>query len=1054
MGTARVNARRPRLRVALLAAAAAGLLAAAGALAYFVSSATATAPVSVGSIEPPTNVTTQQSGPDVAVSWTAATLSSGAAVQGYAVTRSDGATVCGSPTLVTLDTCTDTSVPPGSYTYKVDAVYNSFDAPASSASVAVLTAPSITQQPASPSANTAPTFGWGGGGGSGYQCRIDGGPYAPCTSPDALSGLADGSHTFDVQATQGSSSGPAASYTWTVDTTAPTIATKPADPSNDPSPSFAFSHAEPSYTFRCRLDAAGYGPCTSPYTLAGLSNGPHTFRVQGVDADGVATAAASYTWTVDTTPPTNLLSISSGTANVLLAGSTLYYRGDIGGSFALTDAVTDPGSNPVSAGFPAIATSGWTHPAETVSSGSGSPPTISYTSSTFSFGANPSNPSGYAVTSTDAVGNSAASSLTFVNDTTAPSGGALTVAGTPASGAGSSSTTANAGFAIDSRTDFGEAQSPTQSGLGSSVLTVQSETLTAGACGAPGSGGPFMAPVTLTGAIQPAGIVTGYCYLYTLTGTDAVGNSASISTTIALDTTTPSTPTLAFSGLSGNTVYSSAFNTLYFRPAPGGAYTVTASSSAPSGIAGYTFSSLSASNFAGSQSGPQEAYTFGASATAPGSSPTVTATSNAGVTSAPAGYNLVRDTTAPTGGALTVDGAAASAGGSSSSTTSAGFPINGRTDFSEVQSASQSGLHASTLTVQSETLTGTTCGAPGSGGPFTTPVTITGTTQPPGIVTGACYRYTLTATDNVGNSATIATTVTATKVVTIPVGANPQGVGVDPLTNTIYVANTGGDNVSVINGATNTVTATVAVGSHPFPVVVDDPTTDTVYVANSDANSVSVISGATNTVIATIPVGSTPQGLGVDTATNTIYVANSASNTVSVISGATNTVTATIAVGSVPVGVAVDTVTNTVYVTNSFDADLSVINGATNTVTATVPAGNDPDAVAVDPATDTVYVADYNAGSVSVISGLTNTLTATVAVGPNPAALAVDPATNTVYVANLTGHSVSVIDGATNTVTGTIVVGSEPDGIGVNPLTDVVYVADFGSNAVSVFAGS
>jgi hypothetical protein len=62
--------------------------------------------------------------------------------------------------------------------------------------------------------------------------------------------------------------------------------------------------------------------------------------------------------------------------------------------------------------------------------------------------------------------------------------------------------------------------------------------------------------------------------------------------------------------------------------------------------------------------------------------------------------------------------------------------------------------------VQSETLTGTTCGAPGSGGPFTSPTTITGTTQPSGITWGYCYLYTLTGTDNVGNTVSISTTVT------------------------------------------------------------------------------------------------------------------------------------------------------------------------------------------------------------------------------------------------------------------------------------------------------
>jgi hypothetical protein len=55
-----------------------------------------------------------------------------------------------------------------------------------------------------------------------------------------------------------------------------------------------------------------------------------------------------------------------------------------------------------------------------------------------------------------------------------------------------------------------------------------------------------------------------------------------------------------------------------------------------------------------------------------------------------------------------------------------------------------------------------TCGAPGSGGPFTSPTVISGTAQPPGIAGGFCYLYKLTGTDNVGNTASISSTVIVT----------------------------------------------------------------------------------------------------------------------------------------------------------------------------------------------------------------------------------------------------------------------------------------------------
>jgi YVTN family beta-propeller protein len=58
--------------------------------------------------------------------------------------------------------------------------------------------------------------------------------------------------------------------------------------------------------------------------------------------------------------------------------------------------------------------------------------------------------------------------------------------------------------------------------------------------------------------------------------------------------------------------------------------------------------------------------------------------------------------------------------------------------------------------------------------------------------------------------------------------------------------------VSRIDKATNTVTATIAVGVHPIGISVDG---DSVWVANEGSNTISRISKSTNLVIATIPVG-------------------------------------------------------------------------------------------------------------------------------------------------------------------------------------------------------
>ncbi|MGH3671038.1 MAG: YncE family protein [Pseudonocardiaceae bacterium] len=74
------------------------------------------------------------------------------------------------------------------------------------------------------------------------------------------------------------------------------------------------------------------------------------------------------------------------------------------------------------------------------------------------------------------------------------------------------------------------------------------------------------------------------------------------------------------------------------------------------------------------------------------------------------------------------------------------------------------------------------------------------------------------------------------------------------------------------------------------------------YLPNSGSGSVSVIDTLSNTVIATIPVGSCPEGVAVTPDGRHVYVPNFASNSVSVIDTANDTVADTIPVGGDPWG--------------------------------------------------------------------------------------------------------------------------------------------------------
>ena len=86
-------------------------------------------------------------------------------------------------------------------------------------------------------------------------------------------------------------------------------------------------------------------------------------------------------------------------------------------------------------------------------------------------------------------------------------------------------------------------------------------------------------------------------------------------------------------------------------------------------------------------------------------------------------------------------------------------------------------------------------------------------------------------------------------------------------------------------------------GEHPNCVTVS-PDDKYVYVTNTQGDSVSVIDAQRLEVIKTIAVGGFPEGISYDATSHKVYVANWFDNTVSVIDTSTNTLTSTISTGT------------------------------------------------------------------------------------------------------------------------------------------------------------
>lgn len=300
-----------------------------------------------------------------------------------------------------------------------------------------------------------------------------------------------------------------------------------------------------------------------------------------------------------------------------------------------------------------------------------------------------------------------------------------------------------------------------------------------------------------------------------------------------------------------------------------------------------------------------------------------------------------------------------------------------------------------------------------------------------------CGANSLCTTGEGVDQVTVIDEKTGTVVATVPLaggnGGVPLGVAVNVKTDpTIYVANEGtvtsAGTLYTITEKDHHPTAEVPIESKTILDPQDigvNPVTDRVYVSSRGLNTVFVLNGDTNAIIARISV-TQAGGVAVNTATNLIYVYEEVEHTVAVIDGSTNTVISSVPMsGNNPCGLslAANPLTNKIYAVAQqfalpfqpftvFPPEVNVIDGSTNTVTAVIPVGANPCGVDVDPATNMIYVANTGDNTVSVINGSTNSVTTTVAVGQSPVGVAVDVRRNLVWVSDSGASTVTAIAGA------------------------------------------
>jgi YVTN family beta-propeller protein len=271
--------------------------------------------------------------------------------------------------------------------------------------------------------------------------------------------------------------------------------------------------------------------------------------------------------------------------------------------------------------------------------------------------------------------------------------------------------------------------------------------------------------------------------------------------------------------------------------------------------------------------------------------------------------------------------------------------------------------------------------------------------------------------------------------ITLDPNSSPRALAAAPNGAAIYVAYgvPSGDlvanSIAIVGTATNTLSGRIPLnangftGDGPLAMITDNSGTK-LFVANTGSNNISVIDLASNSVVAALGAGvcTTPMGFARTPDTPYIYVVCRDSNNVLILDRDLNVLTLTVPLpaGTLPTSAVYDATNKRLIVTDSGDASLSVLaEDLTRPVAehhsiTTVPLGATPVGAAVLPDGSRIYVANTN-GTVTVVNSSTLTVKTVIPIG-GPG-VQVGPSSDSLRVAVTTSTpELKVVDTGTESV--------------------------------------
>jgi YVTN family beta-propeller protein len=308
-------------------------------------------------------------------------------------------------------------------------------------------------------------------------------------------------------------------------------------------------------------------------------------------------------------------------------------------------------------------------------------------------------------------------------------------------------------------------------------------------------------------------------------------------------------------------------------------------------------------------------------------------------------------------------------------------------------------------------------------------------------------------------------------------GSRPEGARGETTPNPstpyrVYVSNERSNDISVIDGATNQVAATIGVGKRPrgihvsrdgrrlfvalsgSPIGGPNVRDEDLPPADKKADGIGVVDLASGRFVGKINSGSDPESFDLSRDERFLYVSNEDTGQASVVDVASEKVVKQIKVGYEPEGVTISPDGTLVYVTSESANKVHVVSTDSNTIVAEFTTSQRPRAVAFLPDGSKAYVTCETAGVIDVVDVKTSKVTKHLrppGEGQRPMGVAVSPDGSRAYVGTGRGKTLAVIDTAKDEVVAVVPdVGERVWGVGVTPDGKFVYTANGPSNDVTV----